>query len=74
MVPSCVKKIKKKKVGRENTLGGVLRLQEPAQRVGLPRNTIPQQPFAQPTPLELRDRSTFVRVCQNFRKTSDFPS
>ena len=62
MVPPVLKK----KIGRENTTGGVLRLQKPAQRGGLPRNTIPQQPFAQPTPLELRDRSTFVRVCQNF--------
>ena len=48
MAPPVLKK-HKKKVGRENTLGGVLRLQKPAQRGGLPRNTIPQQPFAQPS-------------------------
>ena len=69
-----VQSIQKKKQARENTFAGVLRLQKHAQRGGLPRNTIPQHFFVRPTPLELGDRSIFVRDCPKLLKFSDFPS
>ena len=74
MDPPVLKNTKNKTVGRENTLGGILRLQKPAQRGGLPRNTIPQQPFAQQLLLSSEIGqllSGIAKISKISRKTSD---
>ena len=57
VVPPCVsKKQKKTELGLEIVSRGFLRARKPAKREVRSTITMPQQPFAQPTPPELRAR------------------